>query len=227
MNDLVDQMFPPINVKTKTNIEFSAFNYWRAPIPTIDIPELSPPSPTLSAKSGASSMVRGFSLSLTSRSSSKAKESIEKAKASKPKHPPSSPLLQPSAAIREDEDEDMTEADLLSGTESMPGSLPSSWNKEESVLQKRVSEAEQYKEKVLNGYDTEEPDEAEVQEEEEEEEDDEADDMDMDFTSVPVSPFPHAEKLERLIRHVYRATVSLKDLKGIFLYCFSNYMFMT
>lgn len=69
MTDLVDQMFPPINRKWAP--EYTDFNYWRTPIPDIELPELSPtpPSPSLSAsgRSDASmqstlSRLRHFSL---------------------------------------------------------------------------------------------------------------------------------------------------------------------
>ncbi|KAI7890488.1 Lipin/Ned1/Smp2-domain-containing protein [Mucor mucedo] len=43
LNDLVDQIFPPIN-KT-INEEFNDYNYWKAPIANIEIPELEDESP--------------------------------------------------------------------------------------------------------------------------------------------------------------------------------------
>jgi phosphatidate phosphatase LPIN len=43
LNDLVDQMFPPIN-KT-IHEEYNDFNYWKSPMPEIDIPELDEEGP--------------------------------------------------------------------------------------------------------------------------------------------------------------------------------------
>nr|VWP01801.1 DNA helicase (EC [Ganoderma boninense] len=65
MTDLVDQMFPPINRKWAA--EFTDFNYWRAPIQDFPLPDLSPPSPALSARSDTSNQstlarLRNFSL---------------------------------------------------------------------------------------------------------------------------------------------------------------------
>ncbi|TFK22353.1 LNS2-domain-containing protein [Coprinopsis marcescibilis] len=65
MTDLVDQMFPPIH--RKWTPEFTDFNYWRAPVQEFPLPDLSPPSPALSARSDTSNQstlarLRNFSL---------------------------------------------------------------------------------------------------------------------------------------------------------------------
>ena len=65
MTDLVDQMFPPIHRKWAA--EYTDFNYWKAPIMDIALPDLSPPSPALSARSDTSnqstlSRLKNFSL---------------------------------------------------------------------------------------------------------------------------------------------------------------------
>ncbi|KAI9068467.1 LNS2-domain-containing protein [Trametes sanguinea] len=63
MTDLVDQMFPPINRKWAS--EYTDFNYWKTPIQEFPLPDLSPPSPALSARSETSSTfsrLRNFSL---------------------------------------------------------------------------------------------------------------------------------------------------------------------
>ena len=52
MTDLVDQMFPPIH--HHMDAHFTDFNFWRAPMSQDDLPELTPPSPTLSARSDTS-----------------------------------------------------------------------------------------------------------------------------------------------------------------------------
>ncbi|KLO19940.1 LNS2-domain-containing protein [Schizopora paradoxa] len=65
MTDLVDQMFPPIH--RQFTPEFTDFNYWRTPVQEFELPDLSPPSPALSARSDTStqttfSRIRNFSL---------------------------------------------------------------------------------------------------------------------------------------------------------------------
>lgn len=65
MTDLVDQMFPPIHRKWAP--EFTDFNYWKAPVQEFTLPDLSPPSPALSARSDTSNQstlarIRNFSL---------------------------------------------------------------------------------------------------------------------------------------------------------------------
>jgi phosphatidate phosphatase LPIN len=62
MTDLVDQMFPPIHRKWAP--EYTDFNYWKAPMQDFDLPDLSPPSPALSARSDVSTLsrIRNFSL---------------------------------------------------------------------------------------------------------------------------------------------------------------------
>ena len=66
MTDLVDQMFPPIH--RKWTPEFTDFNYWKVPLREYALPDFSPPSPTLSARSDTSNQsalarLRNFSLS--------------------------------------------------------------------------------------------------------------------------------------------------------------------
>ena len=65
MTDLVDQMFPPINRKWAS--EYTDFNYWKTPVQEFPLPDLSPPSPALSARSDTSNQstlarLRNFSL---------------------------------------------------------------------------------------------------------------------------------------------------------------------
>jgi len=63
MTDLVDQMFPPIHRKWAP--EFTDFNYWKPPMQEFPLPDLSPPSPALSARSDTSNALarlRNFSL---------------------------------------------------------------------------------------------------------------------------------------------------------------------
>ncbi len=70
MTDLVDQLFPPINQKWTP--EYTDFNFWRTPVPDIPLPDLTPPSPALSARSDTSTKsalarLRNFSLVGSSR----------------------------------------------------------------------------------------------------------------------------------------------------------------
>ncbi|KAJ7129323.1 Lipin/Ned1/Smp2-domain-containing protein [Mycena epipterygia] len=65
MTDLVDQMFPPIH--RKWTPEYTDFNYWKAPVQDFQLPDFSPPSPALSARSDTSNQstlarLRNFSL---------------------------------------------------------------------------------------------------------------------------------------------------------------------
>lgn len=65
MTDLVDQMFPPIHRKWAP--EFTDFNYWKVPVQEFTLPDFSPPSPALSARSDTSNQstlarIRNFSL---------------------------------------------------------------------------------------------------------------------------------------------------------------------
>ena len=72
MTDLVDQMFPPINRKWAP--DYTDFNYWRPPVQEFPLPDLTPPSPALSARSDTSTQstlarLRNFSLVGTRQSS--------------------------------------------------------------------------------------------------------------------------------------------------------------
>ncbi|KAI9510058.1 Lipin/Ned1/Smp2-domain-containing protein [Russula earlei] len=72
MTDLVDQMFPPITHKWE--MEFTDNNFWKAPLTEFPLPDLTPPSPALSARSDVSNKsafarLRNFSLRSTASSS--------------------------------------------------------------------------------------------------------------------------------------------------------------
>ncbi|KAI0266885.1 Lipin/Ned1/Smp2-domain-containing protein [Gloeopeniophorella convolvens] len=74
MTDLVDQMFPPITHKWES--AYTDNNYWKAPLPEFPLPDLTPPSPALSARSDTSNQstlarLRNFSLRSTSTSRSR------------------------------------------------------------------------------------------------------------------------------------------------------------
>ncbi|KAI0057546.1 LNS2-domain-containing protein [Artomyces pyxidatus] len=65
MTDLVDQMFPPIQHKWES--AFTDNNFWKAPMQDFPLPDLTPPSPALSARSDTSNQstlarLRNFSL---------------------------------------------------------------------------------------------------------------------------------------------------------------------
>ncbi|KAL8286632.1 hypothetical protein RQP46_004160 [Phenoliferia psychrophenolica] len=203
MTDLVDQMFPPINRKTAP--DFTDFNFWRAPVMQFDLPDLSPPSPALSARSdgGRLGLTRlGSIASSLSRRSSRGTLAAD-ARRTPGTGTPSSPLLQatlveepPALDDEDDEDEDEDDEDEDDGNRSesgsMPGSLPNSSEferlrnaarKAEGKKKKKGSEAERYKEEVLHAGEDEEEEEAEEAEEEEYGLEDDGDDL--DFSSVP------------------------------------------
>lgn len=65
MADLVDQIFPPIH--RSWEIEFTCFNFWKIPVQEFPLPDLTPPSPALSARSDTSTRnafarLRNFSI---------------------------------------------------------------------------------------------------------------------------------------------------------------------
>lgn len=71
MTDLVDQMFPPIHRRWVA--EFTDSNYWKPPIGEFELPDFTPPSPALSARSDTSNQsalarLRNFSLGGRARS---------------------------------------------------------------------------------------------------------------------------------------------------------------
>ncbi|KAK4049622.1 lipin Ned1 [Microbotryomycetes sp. JL221] len=148
MTDLVDQMFPPINRKAAP--EFTDFNFWKAPLPQFDLPDLTPPSPALSARSDSSRLgftrLGSLASSLSRRGS---RGTLADGGAGTPnsngdvtpgsttaggsvkpsRQTPSSPLLQ--ATLVEEpsglEEDDMYDDDAFDGrseSDSMPGSLP-------------------------------------------------------------------------------------------------------
>lgn len=79
MTDLVDQMFPPIH--RRMDAHFTDFNFWRPPMDEDDLPELTPPSPALSARSDTSNQstlarLRNMSLMASSRTGHKKQFSL-------------------------------------------------------------------------------------------------------------------------------------------------------
>jgi phosphatidate phosphatase LPIN len=94
LNDLVDQIFPPINMsKPEVNEEYNDYNYWKSPFPDIDIPELDIPLEPTSPKPKpikpdpsalpensvvASKSSRGLLRSFTSRSTNNSTSNLNK-----------------------------------------------------------------------------------------------------------------------------------------------------
>lgn len=158
-----------------------------------DLPDLTPPSPALSARSDSSRLGLGrlgnIASSLSRRSSRAALtdpvSSNRQAGRSTRGATPSSPLLQ--ATVVEEQDNDDGNEDERSESESMPGSLPNASDFEKyraAVARNNGGQADQEEEDV----------DLEHGEEGEEEDDDrggeeEGDDFgeELDFTSVPVS----------------------------------------
>lgn len=54
MANLVDETFPP--VQRNNQPAYNDFNYWRVALPEVELPDLAPPSPALSARSDSSRM---------------------------------------------------------------------------------------------------------------------------------------------------------------------------
>ncbi|KAF7290918.1 Nuclear elongation and deformation protein 1 [Mycena chlorophos] len=84
MTDLVDQMFPPIH--RKWTPEYTDFNFWKPPVHEFPLPDLSPPSPALSARSDTSNQstlarLRNFSLVGSRQSSSIRQAALNKVNA--------------------------------------------------------------------------------------------------------------------------------------------------
>lgn len=172
MTDLVDQMFPPINRKSAP--EYTDFNYWRAPLPSVDLPDFAPPSPALSARSDSSTargaLRRLSNLSISRRTSRTPLIGADAAiigsaaagRAASPR--PTSPLAQ--ATMLDDVDE--LEAGTL-GETAFSSSPPTSIHRE--IMPGAID-----------------PDERGAEADEEDEEDLPAMDLDedLDFTSVPV-----------------------------------------
>ncbi|THV08237.1 LNS2-domain-containing protein [Dendrothele bispora CBS 962.96] len=80
MTDLVDQMFPPIHKKWAP--EFTDFNYWKTPMQDFPLPDLSPPSPALSARSDSTTFSRLRNFSLVGNRSSNVPKSVMASSAS-------------------------------------------------------------------------------------------------------------------------------------------------
>jgi len=63
MTDLVDQMFPPINIFGRGAVEYTDYNFWKVGIEEVELPDLSylnlgvPQSPALSARSEGGSRI--------------------------------------------------------------------------------------------------------------------------------------------------------------------------
>ncbi len=121
-NDLVNEVFPPASTKVKP--EYGDFNYWRPPIVDIAMPDLTPPSPALSARSDTSSRLGvgmlGKIASIGRRSSKQPVLPVS----NDPSSRPSSPLVGP--AITADE---MSETGDTEDSGYMPNST--SWRARE------------------------------------------------------------------------------------------------
>jgi phosphatidate phosphatase LPIN len=149
LNDLVNEVFPP--VKTKFQPQYTDFNYWKAPIMDIPLPDFTPPSPALSARSDASGASRLSVLgriATLGRRGSRSPPPDAQSQTSRP----TSPLLGPSITaddLEDDEDEDEAELQQWGNTpamtaarrrrdsgSSMPGSFengnafPEEWDQE-------------------------------------------------------------------------------------------------
>ncbi|GAA97312.1 hypothetical protein E5Q_03990 [Mixia osmundae IAM 14324] len=182
MTDLVDQMFPPINRKAAP--EFTDFNFWRPPMAQIALPDFSPPSPALSARSDSSrlSFARLGSLSLRKSSISSPTQGGDGKRVR-----PSSPLMQP---VLYDDPEEMephfgTPARNHRRADSMPGSfeeLEGGFDYHRAQQGRRAVSSDDTSADAHSG------DEAETEQDLEagpDEEDDFLTSGDMDFSAIP------------------------------------------
>ena len=139
-------MFPPIHQSNAP--EFNDFNFWKIPVQDFPLPELSPPSPTLSARSDTSSRsafsrIRNFSLGRQgSRQFTLPPPVVQEEQANwryPARHIPSSEMLRKkhanameafeassSSTLVDSEDDREKRARKRLSMESMPGSLPDS-----------------------------------------------------------------------------------------------------
>jgi len=118
LNDLVNEMFPP--VKTKVQPEFTDFNYWRDPIMDIPLPDFSPPSPALSARSDASGNSRLSYLGGLIRRGSRAASPEATSQPGSPR--PSSPLMGPVVSASDLSDDEDDDQQFIAGAQRVPGS---------------------------------------------------------------------------------------------------------
>ncbi|WVR08717.1 hypothetical protein IAU60_005775 [Kwoniella sp. DSM 27419] len=116
-NNLVNETFPPVSTKVKP--EFSDFNYWRDSIPDIPLPDLSPPSPALSARSDGSGRLSSLRNKITSLGRRSSTSTL--LPTSEPSSRPSSPLIAP--AMTPDDLSEVEEDDDGKSQISMPGSF--------------------------------------------------------------------------------------------------------
>ena len=116
--DSVDGLFPLVTAKNNT--EYSDFNFWRSSIPDVQLPDLSPPSPALSARSDTSSRlsVLGKITGIGRRPSKQPLLPITDPNRD-PISRPSSPLVGPSMTPDDLDTQDQSH----SRSSSMPGSF--------------------------------------------------------------------------------------------------------
>lgn len=100
-------------MSTKFKPEFTDFNYWRPSIADIELPDLTPPSPALSARSDTSSRYSVFG-KITGLGRRSSRQPI--LPTSNPSSRPSSPLMKPAFS-----------SDGLSEAESRNSSMPGSF----------------------------------------------------------------------------------------------------
>ncbi|KAL7422980.1 lipin Ned1 [Cryptotrichosporon argae] len=131
LNDLVNEVFPPVTTMFKP--EFTDFNYWRPAIADIPLPDLSPPSPALSARSDESGRSRlsmlGKITGIARRTSRQpltddASDAASRRERDQSRSRPSSPLVRPVRDDSDDSDYDEHEHDTpRTRQSSMPGSF--------------------------------------------------------------------------------------------------------
>lgn len=164
LNDLVNEVFPP--VKTKFQPQYTDFNYWKAPIADIPLPDFTmPPSPALSARSDTSGASRLSVLGRIATLGRRGSRSPPPEGASPSQTRPSSPLLLPSITagdLSDEEDDGWGETHEMTAARarrdsgsSMPGSFdngnafPEEWLEREGSGDERVLEGEDGKRRLV------------------------------------------------------------------------------
>ena len=121
-NDLVNEVFPPVNTKVKP--EYTDFNFWRSSIIDVIMPDLAPPSPALSARSDTSSRLSAGMLGKIASIGRRPSRQPLLPTTSDPSSRPSSPLIGPAMTADEfSEAEEIEDTGRQSRQSSMPGSF--------------------------------------------------------------------------------------------------------
>ena len=141
-NTVVNEVFPPVNTKFKP--EFTDFNYWRASIVDIPLPDLRlPPSPALSARSDTSSRLNVGMLGKIASLGLRSSRQPLLPTAAEPSSRPSSPLIGPALTADDLSEDDDDSNGRRSRESSMPGSFEEHHNHFGAALSDRSRQDEE------------------------------------------------------------------------------------